>query len=509
MSSAWPDPVDLTDSQQQAITAIQRNTTYLWKSFVSLPKEKKSFICPIRQVTYQKIRKNLNTLCEAGFFEFNLIHENSGIEGSVIKVEVSEISDTFRAIIAHQSDQAHKPAPESTPVTPSRPRPPSSTKPLTVQNSPRPVALPKLALSRFSPSDPVDKPIEEENPAHKSGPRLWMIVLGILLSLEAARWLTYGTSSTTWMSQLYRQTFTVAKTPDAPKTPPILLAQRLPQTEQAPTPSSTPPAAPSKSDPVSTPLPVPVATPPPPTKTIEAATSTPIAPTAPNKTTPGEVAAPAPAPAPAPAQAEQPSAPPAASTTAPTPDPAPAAAPPDAEAGKEATTPYRPATAPTPPASESPEATTPTPNPLPPAVPAPLAVPGPSPIPTPAPLPVQNASRRLYAPVVFPHRSIRFPNDPEESTPLQAAPAQSTRIVMVDLPKLNLHSHPSFQGTRIKELNQGVNLTVHWGENGWLQVTDPTNTTGWVMAFATRDASTQQRITVRETFAPSPPRTPP
>ncbi|MBF0273501.1 MAG: hypothetical protein HQL98_15750, partial [Magnetococcales bacterium] len=198
--------------------------------------------------------------------------------------------------------------------------------------------------------------------------------------------------------------------------------------------------------------------------------------------------APTPTPAPAPALTPAP-----APTPAPSSDSAPTPAPSSDSA---------PTQVPTPASTNAADA------PVPEAVPAPastVVVPS-GPVAPSDPVVTPGMENRLLASMVFPRRPIQFPTDPEESPSESPAPIHATRTVVVDLPKLNLHSMPSFQGTLLKELHQGVDLIVHWGENGWLQVTDSTNTTGWVMAFATRDASTRQRITVRETFSPAVPK---
>ncbi|MBF0614984.1 MAG: SH3 domain-containing protein [Magnetococcales bacterium] len=399
MRSNLPFPVDLTDAQLEAITAIQQHTTYLWKSFVAITDDKNSFSCPIRQSTYLKIRKNLNTLCEAGFFEFNLIHETSGMEGAVVKLEITEINPSFKGLIRAWPEQL--PSQEPLPATPARPRATPSTQPLTATSSASAGGAPKPTRLRLRTPDWLPR-----SGWLSGGKLLWMAGVGLLISLESVRWLTEPTHVS------------------AP-------VQPASETRLAALPKSTTPAPKVEA---------------PPAPKVEAPPAPKVeAPPAP------KVEAPAASPEPAPAPAD--------------PLPKPAVVPPPVES---------------------------TPTPAPPAPPAPTA-----------------SVPRLFAPVVFPHRTIQFPSDPTEPQTLPPATLDRSthlpRVVVVDLPKLNLHSKPSFQGHRVKELRKGMDLQVHWGENGWLQVTDATNTTGWVMAFATRDTSTHLRITIRDTFAPPAP----
>ncbi|MBF0261113.1 MAG: hypothetical protein HQL97_04620, partial [Magnetococcales bacterium] len=198
MSAASTAPTDLTDAQLQAVVALRQNTTYLWKSFVSLTDEKRGFTCPIRQATYQKIRRNLNTLCEAGFFEFNLIHETSSGDGSIIQLELSHISDAFKARIRTLPSES-PPDAESEPLKPQPARPvrvarkPSSTRPLTEKTAPRPDTLspfPRLNLT------PLSEGVARFT-GRVGGMRLGLIVIGALLVLAGFQGFFHAPTSTT------------------------------------------------------------------------------------------------------------------------------------------------------------------------------------------------------------------------------------------------------------------------------------------------------------------------
>ncbi|MBF0273531.1 MAG: hypothetical protein HQL98_15905, partial [Magnetococcales bacterium] len=299
MSSAWPHPVDLTDSQRQAIAALQRNTTYLWKSFISLNKDKdknkNAFTCPIRQTTYQKIRKSLNELCEAGFFEFNLIHENSGVEGAVLQLEISEVSAIFKTLIQELPPEIVTPRSDPVPVAPPpRPRKAPSTRPLTHHT---------VSSSRSWPQ--FVRPSWFSKPDGLSGKQLWLIGLGLLLTLEGVRWQEESISSMV-ASVVSPQAVssldaskpastaipvvpvppqpnpTPASGPKAVTTPPAIVLAQAAIAEPAPAPASTPVPAPV---PASVPAPAPAPTPAP---------------------APAPTPAPAPAPTPAPAPAPTP-----------------------------------------------------------------------------------------------------------------------------------------------------------------------------------------------------------
>lgn len=108
-------------------------------------------------------------------------------------------------------------------------------------------------------------------------------------------------------------------------------------------------------------------------------------------------------------------------------------------------------------------------------------------------------AKRLYTPVVFPVRGLRFP--PEYDTLAASRSELSQKSVVVDVRWLNMRATPSFQGLMLKSLAYGAMLRVQWQKSGWLQVMDEANHVGWVTAYATKDALTQQRVDLFDSFS--------
>ncbi|MEO5333344.1 MAG: hypothetical protein H7839_15125 [Magnetococcus sp. YQC-5] len=163
VSSSLPD---LPDQQLQAIVAL-KNTTFLWKSLIA-PVDHKQFVCPIRHTTYERIKKDLATLCEAGFFEFNLLYSTSGQDQSVIEVEISEISDRFKEIIRLLFPEAQSHTLVATPVPVNQNRQ-VTTRPLTAS-----VAAPVKSATRR-----IHRPS-------------WLMLIVLLLGIESVHWIDWS-----------------------------------------------------------------------------------------------------------------------------------------------------------------------------------------------------------------------------------------------------------------------------------------------------------------------------
>ncbi|GAB0058746.1 hypothetical protein SIID45300_03102 [Candidatus Magnetaquicoccaceae bacterium FCR-1] len=460
MSAASTEPVELTDAQLQAVDALRRHTTYLWKSFAALTGEKKSFTCPIRQATYQKVRKNLNTLCEAGFFEFNLIHEASGGSGSVIQLEISHISDGFKARIQALPPDAPVAETDLPKLQPTRPvkvvRKSSSTRPLTEMTAPRPDSV-----SLFSRFNPVSSNGRVARLAGRvGGMRLGVIVVGALLVLAGFQRLFHTSTPTTGDTLLAHL---------EPRTPTEPLKVQFAPPKPAPEPPKPAPEPPKPAPEPPKPAPEPPKPAPEPPKP---APEPPKPAPEPPKPAPEP---PKPAPEP-PKPAPEP------------PKPAPEPPKPAPEPPKPAPEPPKPAPEPPKPAPEPPK-----PAPVEPVATEPVAV-------TPVSAPAASPPRQLVTPALFARQAIRFPLEHDESPVKPVAAVKPARVV-VDVPVLNLHPLPALQGEPIKAVPQGSELQVLWNENGWLRVTDTTEAIGWVLAYGTRDINNRQRLSILDTLS--------
>ncbi|MBF0437890.1 MAG: hypothetical protein HQL93_02090 [Magnetococcales bacterium] len=303
MPSDSPKLPDIPEPYLQAVAALSKNTTYLWKAFVSLKADKNEFVCQIRQSTYQRIQGELNTLSEAGFFEFNILYGLSGQEKSVIKLEITRISNPFKEMIRLfdvKQDVSHSPVANE--------RPPSA----------------KVTPLLQSSSHPLAKSLK------------WYFIAGVLILIGG--WYQIQELS-------------------APA--PVVV-------QQQPMDSSPKPVI---QTPVSTP-------------------------------------------------------------------------------------------------------------------------------------PIQ-----LHIPKGFTHAVMKF-SDQGDRGPDESEPSLiMTQNVVVDMERASLYATPSFHGLLLKELTQGQLLRVLWEKNGWLQVTDSANMSGWVATYATRDVATGRRITLSDHLSavnPSP-----
>ncbi|MEO5345576.1 MAG: SH3 domain-containing protein [Magnetococcus sp. YQC-9] len=459
MSSARPQPLELTDAQMQAVVALQRNTTYLWRTFTSLASDKSAFTCPIRQSTYQKVKRNLNTLCEAGFFEFNLIQEASGGSGSILQLEISHISNDFKTLVRSMPKEV-EPEQPSAPTRKPKLRKAPSTRPLDQQTMP-PVH-PTPALTWFPWRKPV-RLIDGVTGSLKAWHFLAAAV-GLLLILEGTRlFLEAPPSQTTPAQQLARLEPTVVQPVSEPPKP-----QPEPVKPQPEPPKPQPEPVKPQPEPVK-PQPEPVKPQPEPPKPQPE----------PPKPQPEPVK-----PQPEPVKPQPEPVKPQPEPVKPQPEPVkpqPEPVKPETEPVKPQPEPVKPETRPTP-VSATTVAQSQPPN---------RSESG------------QKLLPHLLIPAVFAGHIIDFPDDTDEKSDQPVVATQPARVV-VDLPIVRLRALPSFQERTLKKLPRGTQLTVLWGENGWLRVEDGTRTIGWVSAFATRDAQSNQRIAIRDTAPGSP-----
>ncbi|MBF0295932.1 MAG: SH3 domain-containing protein [Magnetococcales bacterium] len=137
MTTDPPDNADIPPPYLQAIEGLKSNTTFLWKNLISPEIDQGKFTCPIRQSSYHNIKEDLRVLHDAGFFQFNILHENAPRNRSVIRLELSEISDGFLKIIRTRfaEPDAQPPSGEEAPTPRIDPPKKNSTRPLNFQEA--------------------------------------------------------------------------------------------------------------------------------------------------------------------------------------------------------------------------------------------------------------------------------------------------------------------------------------------------------------------------------------
>ncbi|MBF0126524.1 MAG: hypothetical protein HQM02_04850 [Magnetococcales bacterium] len=342
MITASPQIVDVPDHHLRAIDALKRNTTFLWKSLAAAEVDKKTFICPMRQSTYDRIRQDLATLSEAGFFQFNIVYGGTaGRDGSVLRLELSEISDSFWEIIQTFYHEPESPRSDATPAEPERPA--ASDHPVVASRARLPSTRP---LTRAAVPGSLDL----------RRPATWfstgfsgLALLGLTLLLAVLFWFD-RLPSPAWFEARFAPvtglrpvgTGEVDLQPDALSRSPALQDAR------------TPAGAPVKS---------------------------------------------------------------------------------------------------------------------------------------------------LYTPNSLQSDLLRLSPEEEEPASGTGGAVTMAATVVVDVPQLNMHAEPSFHGLLLRQLRQGDVLRVLQQSNGWLQVTDPANNPGWVLAYATRDTVTRKRLTLLDSIA--------
>lgn len=246
MDPASPCLSDVPDQILQAIGALKKNTTFLWKSFGTYDVDKKVFTCPIRHTTYERIKHDLIILCDAGYFEFHILHGASVKNQSVVEVEISKISDHFRELICSLFPESNQhsstelsPLPvineQVAVVMPPKKRMAVTTRPLTQLTQPR--WLMDFILSR------LDNKI------------IWILLFGGWLLVEGIQWFARPQSpQETITSPVYTDVFMDQTNgvnylvPIVPPTPPSTLPASEPVPIVPPTPPPTLPASESMRD---------------------------------------------------------------------------------------------------------------------------------------------------------------------------------------------------------------------------------------------------------------------
>lgn len=89
----------LSEEQKKAIYALCDSTTFLWKTLINLEDSITSIKCKIRDKTYNKINKDLSILSDAGFFSYHLNIEASSIDGSVLELQLDDLSSGFHQLL--------------------------------------------------------------------------------------------------------------------------------------------------------------------------------------------------------------------------------------------------------------------------------------------------------------------------------------------------------------------------------------------------------------------------
>ncbi|MBF0181799.1 MAG: SH3 domain-containing protein [Magnetococcales bacterium] len=200
MTTDPPDNADIPPPYLKAIESLKNHTTFLWKNLISPELDNGKFTCPIRQSSYNNIKNDLRTLYDAGFFQFNILQENTSRNRSVIRLELSEISDSFLTIIHTHFSEPEKPHPSNDNIPP----PPTESP---IRNSTRPLN-PQAARSA-------------ENFFNSAGWLMalrgsWYMVAGILLILSGMLFYEWTATHGFWPETINNPARIASTPPPAP-----------------------------------------------------------------------------------------------------------------------------------------------------------------------------------------------------------------------------------------------------------------------------------------------------
>lgn len=111
---ASPPPAPPASARLAAALALREHTYFVWRELESLPGDRDSFECEVREATYQKIRGALDAMVADGLLTYRteLAYVTSFDEMPVLKIVVEQVSSGLRELVQRVVDD-HGPRPSS------------------------------------------------------------------------------------------------------------------------------------------------------------------------------------------------------------------------------------------------------------------------------------------------------------------------------------------------------------------------------------------------------------